>query len=101
MCRLLLYTGKRPILLADLLTRPAHSIINQSFSPKLRIDAHRPLNGDGFGVGWYDRIENEAGEGISKEKDTRKQVSTTSSQLHNEQICRELNITIYEYATIA
>jgi len=87
MCRLLLYTGKRPILLADLLTRPAHSIINQSFSPKLRIDAHRPLNGDGFGVGWYDR-ENEAGEaGISKDKDTRKQVIKTSLHLTSKGYC--------------
>lgn len=59
MCRLLLYKGKGPILLADLLTRPAHSIINQSFSPKLRIDASRPLNGDGFGVGWYDNRPSE------------------------------------------
>ncbi|KAL1929683.1 hypothetical protein VTP01DRAFT_1821 [Rhizomucor pusillus] len=48
----------------DLLTRPAHSIINQSFDSRLRIDHRRPLNGDGFGVGWYDsekdNIESEA-----------------------------------------
>ncbi|KAI8138952.1 nucleophile aminohydrolase [Fennellomyces sp. T-0311] len=54
MCRLLLYKGKQPILLADLLTNPAHSIINQSFDSRLRIDHRRPLNGDGFGVGWFD-----------------------------------------------
>ncbi|KAG2215681.1 hypothetical protein INT45_000001 [Circinella minor] len=54
MCRLLLYKGKQPILLAHLLTNPAHSIINQSFDSRLRIDHRRPLNGDGFGVGWYD-----------------------------------------------
>ncbi|KAI8374399.1 nucleophile aminohydrolase [Radiomyces spectabilis] len=54
MCRLLVYKGKRPILLSDLLTRPCHSIINQSFDSKLRIDHRRPLNGDGFGVGWYE-----------------------------------------------
>ncbi|KAG0178258.1 hypothetical protein DFQ29_003695 [Apophysomyces sp. BC1021] len=54
MCRLLLYKGKQPILLAHLLTNPAHSIINQSFDSKLRLDHRRPLNGDGFGVGWYD-----------------------------------------------
>ncbi|KAJ1907252.1 glutamine amidotransferase subunit, partial [Coemansia sp. S17] len=38
----------------DLLTRPAHSIIMQSFNCKLRIDLRRPMNGDGFGIGWYD-----------------------------------------------
>ncbi|KAI9010890.1 nucleophile aminohydrolase [Phycomyces nitens] len=62
MCRLLLYKGKQPILLAHLLTNPAHSIINQSFDSKLRLDHRRPLNGDGFGVGWYDS---------EPEKDTR------------------------------
>jgi glutamine amidotransferase len=36
------------------LTRPAHSIINQSYDCRLRIDRIRPINGDGFGVGWYD-----------------------------------------------
>ncbi|KAJ8654991.1 hypothetical protein O0I10_009387 [Lichtheimia ornata] len=54
MCRLLLYKGKQPILLAHLLTNPAHSIINQAFDSRLRLDHRRPLNGDGFGVGWYD-----------------------------------------------
>jgi glutamine amidotransferase len=53
MCRFLLFVGRDPILIADLLTRPAHSIINQSFDSRLRIDLQRPLNGDGFGVGWY------------------------------------------------
>ncbi|KAJ2886386.1 glutamine amidotransferase subunit [Coemansia aciculifera] len=54
MCRFLLYKSNSPILLADLLTRPAHSIIMQSFNCKLRIDLRRPMNGDGFGIGWYD-----------------------------------------------
>ncbi|KAI8053871.1 nucleophile aminohydrolase [Syncephalis plumigaleata] len=54
MCRFLLCKGREPILIAELLTRPAHSIINQSFDCRLRIDRHRPINGDGFGVGWYD-----------------------------------------------
>lgn len=31
--------------------------MNQSFDSKLRIDLRRPLNGDGFGVGWYDSEE--------------------------------------------
>ncbi|KAI8891423.1 N-terminal nucleophile aminohydrolase [Backusella circina FSU 941] len=54
MCRFLLYKGKQPILLAHLITRPKHSIVNQSFDSRLRIDLRRPLNGDGFGVGWYE-----------------------------------------------
>ncbi|CEP23645.1 K07008 [Cyberlindnera jadinii] len=47
MCRFLIFKGKEPILLSSLLTRPAHSII------KLRLDKRRPINGDGFGVGYY------------------------------------------------
>lgn len=54
MCRFLLFKGRDPILLADLLTRPEHSIINQAFDCRLRVDQRRPLNGDGFGVGWYE-----------------------------------------------
>lgn len=41
------------MLLLDLLTRPAHSIINQSFDLRLRLDMRNPINGDGFGVGFY------------------------------------------------
>ncbi|KAK9448208.1 nucleophile aminohydrolase [Limtongia smithiae] len=53
MCRFMIYKGREPILLAHLLTRPEHSIINQSFDSRLRIDMRRPINGDGFGVGYY------------------------------------------------
>lgn len=52
MCRFLIYKGKEPITLSHLLTRPQHSIINQSYDSRLRIDA-QPVNGDGFGVGYY------------------------------------------------
>lgn len=52
MCRFLIYKGDSPITLCDLLTRPQHSIINQSYDSRLRIDA-QPVNGDGFGVGYY------------------------------------------------
>ncbi|KAJ1678523.1 glutamine amidotransferase subunit [Spiromyces aspiralis] len=45
MCRMLVFKGESPILLADLLTRPAHSIITQSVSCKLRVDLRRPMNG--------------------------------------------------------
>ncbi|KNE68670.1 hypothetical protein AMAG_12839 [Allomyces macrogynus ATCC 38327] len=57
MCRWICFKAKAPVLLADLLTRPSHSIINQSFDCRLRLDEVRPLNGDGFGVGWYDPAE--------------------------------------------
>lgn len=53
MCRFLIFKGKEPILLSHLLTRPAHSIINQSFDSRLRLDRRRPINGDGFGVAYY------------------------------------------------
>jgi predicted glutamine amidotransferase len=49
MCRFLCYKGPQ-ILLADLLYRPRHSLILQSFKATERTE---PLNGDGFGVGWY------------------------------------------------
>lgn len=49
MCRFLCYKGQ-PILLADLLYRQKHSLILQSFRATERPE---PLNGDGFGVGWY------------------------------------------------
>ncbi|ORZ10583.1 nucleophile aminohydrolase [Lobosporangium transversale] len=51
---MLLYKGRQPIQLAHLLTKPAHSIINQSFDSKRPVDGRRLINGDGFGVGWYE-----------------------------------------------
>lgn len=51
MCRFLCYKG-RNLLLADLLYRPANSLIRQSYHA---LDRPEPLNGDGFGVGWYQR----------------------------------------------
>ena len=68
MCRLLIYKGTSPVQLShvrvpfeytdvltsvQLLTRPAHSIINQAFDSRLRVDLRRPINGDGFGVGAF------------------------------------------------
>ena len=49
MCRILLYQGP-PILLSKVLIEPSHSLIRQSTSSRER---EEPLNGDGFGVGWY------------------------------------------------
>ncbi|PWN29605.1 N-terminal nucleophile aminohydrolase [Jaminaea rosea] len=54
MCRLLVFKGIEPITLSNLVTKPAHSIINQAFDARLRLDATRSVNGDGFGLGWYD-----------------------------------------------
>jgi predicted glutamine amidotransferase len=49
MCRFVAYHGP-PIRLDELLYRPDHSIINQSTDSRER---EEPLNGDGWGVGWY------------------------------------------------
>ena len=49
MCRFLCYKGKE-ILLSDLLYRTKNSLILQSYKARERAE---PLNGDGFGVGWY------------------------------------------------
>jgi ergothioneine biosynthesis protein EgtC len=49
MCRFTLYLGP-PIRLDSLLIEPSHSLILQSFRSSER---EEPLNGDGFGVGWY------------------------------------------------
>ena len=49
MCRFTLYLGP-PVRLSSILLDPVHSLIRQS------VDSHErsePLNGDGFGVGWY------------------------------------------------
>ncbi len=50
MCRWLAYSGS-PLLLAEALYAPAHSLIDQSLHSRLGAEA---TNGDGFGVGWYD-----------------------------------------------
>ena len=49
MCRFIGYLGSE-ILLADLISRPENSLVRQSFKSRERSE---PLNGDGFGVGWY------------------------------------------------
>ncbi|MFQ5707034.1 MAG: class II glutamine amidotransferase [bacterium] len=49
MCRFLAYIGA-PILMDKLLYQPANSLIRQSYKAQER---EEPLNGDGFGVGWY------------------------------------------------
>lgn len=49
MCRFVYYQGP-PIYMSALLTEPEHSLIRQSVHAHMR---REPLNGDGFGVGWY------------------------------------------------
>ena len=39
-----------PIIIDDLLYKPKNSLINQSINAR---EIEEPLNGDGFGVGWY------------------------------------------------
>ncbi|MEX2180449.1 MAG: class II glutamine amidotransferase [Gemmatimonadaceae bacterium] len=58
MCRFTLYLGP-PVRLATLLTEPEHSLILQSYKATER---QEPLNGDGFGIGWYSpRVHAEPG----------------------------------------
>ena len=49
MCRFVGYIGRK-IMLADLISRPENSLIRQSYKARERLE---PLNGDGFGIGWY------------------------------------------------
>ena len=50
MCRFIAYLG-RPIIVDELLLKPSNSLIHQSFDAG---EMSEPLNGDGFGLGWYD-----------------------------------------------
>ncbi len=49
MCRFIAYLGK-PIVADELIIKPENSLINQSYHAK---EMDEPLNGDGFGLGWY------------------------------------------------
>ena len=56
MCRLLAYRGTS-IIINDLLYKPKNSLINQSLHAR---EIEEPLNGDGFGIGWYvPEVDNE------------------------------------------
>ena len=57
MCRFLFYAGT-PVLLDDLLFRPAYSLVQQSIHSRER---EEPLNGDGFGVAWWASQTHEPG----------------------------------------
>ncbi|MEU6226828.1 class II glutamine amidotransferase [Streptomyces sp. NPDC047042] len=49
MCRWIAYSGT-PILLSQVLFKPAHSLIDQSLHSRMGVET---TNGDGFGLGWY------------------------------------------------
>mmetsp|Transcript_11342 Transcript_11342/g.17217 ORF Transcript_11342/g.17217 Transcript_11342/m.17217 type:complete len:347 (-) Transcript_11342:76-1116(-) len=57
MCRFAVYVSpSKPVLLADLLTRPNHSIVKQSYGcteRKVSYAVPSSLNADGFGIAWY------------------------------------------------
>lgn len=53
MCRHLAYLGP-PISLAELLLRPPHSLLRQSWAPT-DMRHGGTINADGFGIGWYPR----------------------------------------------
>eukprot|EP01102_Stenamoeba_stenopodia_P005798 TRINITY_DN16525_c0_g1_i1.p1 TRINITY_DN16525_c0_g1~~TRINITY_DN16525_c0_g1_i1.p1 ORF type:complete len:397 (+),score=44.60 TRINITY_DN16525_c0_g1_i1:117-1193(+) len=67
MCRWMLYYGTDPVLAADIIIKPTHSIITQCYEHYLpdivrnwslstleNVNRVNPcLNGDGFGIGWY------------------------------------------------
>lgn len=55
MCRWIAYNGE-PILIEDLVTQPAHSLVRQSLDTRMNFAPDGSLwrtNGDGFGIGWY------------------------------------------------
>ncbi|MFL6140874.1 MAG: class II glutamine amidotransferase [Labedaea sp.] len=49
MCRWLAYSGS-PVFLEELLYKPENSLVMQSRHARMGVE---PMNGDGFGVGWY------------------------------------------------
>jgi predicted glutamine amidotransferase len=53
MCRWLAYSGS-PVQLHDLLFKPENSLVVQSRHSRLGAE---PVNGDGFGLGWYGAME--------------------------------------------
>jgi glutamine amidotransferase len=65
MCRFVYYQGP-PIYLSSLLTEPEHSLIHQSVRSHMR---EEPLNGDGFGVGWYQPRDAVPGDGGTSRRD--------------------------------
>ncbi len=57
MCRWIAYRGQ-PIALEAYVTQPSHSLVSQSMHA---FESTAALNGDGFGLGWYDANQPEPG----------------------------------------
>ena len=57
MCRHLAYLGP-PTTLGEVLLAPAHSLFRQSWAP--RRQRHGTVNADGFGIGWYPPVADQA-----------------------------------------
>ena len=51
MCRFVAYIGS-PMIIEELIIKPSNSLVNQSFDAQ---DSEMTINGDGFGIGWYDK----------------------------------------------
>lgn len=67
MCRWIAYNGV-PIFIEELVTKPLHSLVEQSLYTKMNYTKEGELwstNGDGFGIGWYFEKEEP---GLVKEK---------------------------------
>ncbi|WP_299531844.1 ergothioneine biosynthesis protein EgtC [uncultured Streptomyces sp.] len=58
MCRHVAYLGP-PVALGEVLVRPVHALVRQSWEP--RRQRHGTVNADGFGVGWYAQGDPEPG----------------------------------------
>lgn len=59
MCRFVAYLGDAPVLMSEVLVKPANSLINQSMRSRLGL---HDTNADGFGFSWYNRaVSNEPG----------------------------------------
>jgi glutamine amidotransferase len=51
MCRFIAYLGK-PVMADELLIKPKNSLLSQSYHA---LESEMTVNGDGFGLGWYDK----------------------------------------------
>ena len=77
MCRFLVYksrTSKEAILISNLIVKPSHSILRQSYDCREREHADvshgkmpSQINGDGFGFGWY--LKDEYASDVTKDAD--------------------------------
>lgn len=89
MCRWIAYLGDK-IFLDELVTKPSHSLVEQSIEAEMHFRADGSLwamNGDGFGIGWYNKRHDEPG--IFKDA----QPAWNDQNLH--EICRQTEAYIF------